>query len=1153
MVQWTYGSYAYEGGFSVAVTVVFGKAGSGKTAYCFDEIKDWTAQGGKAILLVPDQATYGLERRFAETMPCKGFAGTQVLGFSRLAYRVFQERGLEHQSLSELSRQIVLQRLLRRYGDELTVLQTAARQPNFVATVGQFIWECRSFCISPDDLRQAAAGLEGQTLARKLEDIAVLYDGYDEFLANHFGTADDVMTLLAREIGNYQFLKGARIWVDGFHWFTPQQMEILRLAAPQADGLTVTLTMDPERVERQRRETALFHRSYEVYSQLKKLFPGLKTKAVTARGDAGLDRFAEGFFQVVPQPLDEPVGELSLMECTNKEIEIDAVARRILGLCQSGCRYRDILILARGSDTYTTVVERVFRSYGIPCFTDYRRPMTEHPAAEAILAVLDVLRSRFAYEPLFRLLKTDLFPLARPDVDVLENYCLAYGIQGYHWLKDEDWSYGLYRYTDDGPVIDVAAQELLERVNAIRRIVTAQLRPLYDAAGQDHSLRDWCTLLYEWLQSLSIPAALRRWKSDDEAAGRTLEGKEHEQVWKQIVVLLNELVRLCGDDSCGLDEFAQMIGDGLADLKFSIIPPTLDHVTFTSVERGYTMQAPVVFVVGINDGVFPQHSGEEGILGDAERQRLKDAGLVLGPGSRFRSFQERFWFYVACTRAGKTLVLSYALAGEDGSTLEASSWIHQLLEKGYVAGLTSETGDVPDGTEASHVLALPAALRYLPVMLRPAVEGQPVADIWWSLYDWAAAHGWQHQAALATQGLFHKNLAQALPQALVRALYLPKGTLRGSVTKFESYKQCPFAYFSRYALQLEERPVYQFGAPDLGMLVHRALRLMGGKLLATGRQWRDIPLDDVEGLCRQATDELAVQIQNEILVSNAYYSRIKERLIQTLTRTVRRLCQFSTASQFSMAALEKSFGRVDSDWQPLQFTLPDGTHVVITGQVDRVDTLEMDDRQFVIVIDYKSGSKRLDLRQVYAGLELQLLTYMFVALLNLDERAVPAAVLYCHVRDDKTSQPRPVDEEQMEKAFNDNNKLTGFYLKDSAVMTSLDTTLQGSSAFLNVYLKNDGTLGSKPGSYFDEPAWQALLDLAGRHIQDISQHLVSGDISIHPVANGQKSPCQYCPYHGLCQFDPQLRENTYRILPKKTVREIVEELLDEGGDGHGLD
>ena len=270
-------------------------------------------------------------------------------------------------------------------------------------------------------------------------------------------------------------------------------------------------------------------------------------------------------------------------------------------------------------------------------------------------------------------------------------------------------------------------------------------------------------------------------------------------------------------------------------------------------------------------------------------------------------------------------------ADDDGSAWKIV-WIYQLCDKGYVEDIIRRDDAMDFSQEEKPVLALPAGLHYLPGQLRPALAGQAVDDTWWALYDWAWQHGWRHQAVRAVQGLFHTNLPVTLPESLVRRLFAPDGTLRGSVTKFEQYRSCPFAYFSRYGLGLEERPRYQFAAPDLGMLVHGALRIIGERLLREQKQWHDIPDADVPAICRQATDELAPQVQHDILMSNAYFAQIKERLIQTLTRTVRPPQRFQCRFRFPYGRAGKILRPSGQSLGSLRFTLKNGLQVVVTGR-----------------------------------------------------------------------------------------------------------------------------------------------------------------------------------------------------------------------------
>lgn len=101
---------------------IFGRAGTGKTERCCREIREYVAghPERKAFLLVPDQGTYTAEYRLAESFPGKGFTNVTVCGFSRLAYRIFQElHSPVSDALSPLGQQIILRRLLEENRDQL--------------------------------------------------------------------------------------------------------------------------------------------------------------------------------------------------------------------------------------------------------------------------------------------------------------------------------------------------------------------------------------------------------------------------------------------------------------------------------------------------------------------------------------------------------------------------------------------------------------------------------------------------------------------------------------------------------------------------------------------------------------------------------------------------------------------------------------------------------------------------------------------------------------------------------------------------------------------------------------------------------------------------------------------------------------------------
>lgn len=63
-------------------------------------------------------------------------------------------------------------------------------------------------------------------------------------------------------------------------------------------------------------------------------------------------------------------------------------------------------------------------------------------------------------------------------------------------------------------------------------------------------------------------------------------------------------------------------------------------------------------------------------------------------------------------------------------------------------------------------------------------------------------------------------------------------------------------------------------------------------------------------------------------------------------------------------------------WPPVELTV-DGVTISVTGFVDRVDGWVHDGRLYLRVVDYKTGKKSFDLTEVWNGLGLQMLLYLF--------------------------------------------------------------------------------------------------------------------------------------------------------------------------------
>ena len=134
--------------------------------------------------------------------------------------------------------------------------------------------------------------------------------------------------------------------------------------------------------------------------------------------------------------------------------------------------------------------------------------------------------------------------------------------------------------------------------------------------------------------------------------------------------------------------------------------------------------------------------------------------------------------------------------------------------------------------------------------------------------------------------------------------------------------------------------------------------------------------------------------------------------------------------------------------------------VVVRGKVDRVDGLQKDGATYLRVVDYKTGKKRIDYAELYRGIGLQMLLYLFALLKNgkgrYGDRLLPAGVVYAPVRLDVVAADSR-DVSQSELRAKRKPRRNGLLLDEQELLLSMDKS--GAFDYLPVTAKNkDGQI-----------------------------------------------------------------------------------------------
>ncbi len=1125
---------------------IIGRAGTGKTSTCLNEMREellTRPSGPPLILLVPEQATFQTEYALAAAPGLKGFIRAQVLSFRRLAYRVLQEAGgAARAHIGELGKRMLLRRLLEQSRGELKVFQRSAGLPGFADTLARSLAEIKTYCIGADDLAMAATALQGRgasLLADKINDLILMYDALEEVLADRFTDPDDYLNLLADRLELSCAAHGGEVWVDGFSGFTPQEYRVLAALLRNARRVNITLCAGINFLGGAVDETGLFYPVRETYDILCEMAArervnverplSLDTaKRYFSRDIAHLEK---SFFVHPAAPLADSGEGVVLAAAANQMAEVEGVAREITSLCRDrGYRYRDIIVLLRDIDAYAAIISCVFADYDIPVFIDQKRPVLHHPLVETVRAALEVVSGDWSFDPVFRFLKTDLFPLAREEVDLLENYVLAHGIRGSRWTDGRPWEYRRRLTLEEDREISETEAGYLEEINCIRSQAVAPLAAFQKSVRQAGCVRDITLALFVLLEDLKVQEQLESWSVRAFEEGKLEVSREHAQVWDGLTALFDQVVEALGDEVLTVRDFSAVLDTGFESMRLGQIPPGLDQVVVGSLERSRSPEARAAFIMGVNEGIFPARFVEKGLLSEGERERLQAIGLNLAPGSRRKIFDEQYLVYIAVSRSSEKLYLSYPLANEEGGAMIPSSVVARVKE--LLPGISETAWLVEPGAGADDLefVTHPGrTLSYLVGRIREAKAGRRINPLWWHVYSWYAGSARRNECALALSGLFSDNREKRLHAGIGRALY--GRTLKTSVSGLEKFRACPFAHFLDKGLRLKERAIFKLGAPDLGQFFHAALKLFGERIQEQGLDWGQLDRERCSSIAGEVVDLLVPRLQSEILLSTARRRYLTVKLKKTVQRVTQVLSEHSRRGSFRPVGLELSFGP-GGDLPGVTFVLPDGGEMVLTGQIDRVDAARSGEEFYLRIIDYKSGKMTIKLSDIYHGLKLQLLTYLDVALRHartlIGSEGLPGAVLYFRMDDPLVRANGQIPEgEELEQKILREFRMTGMVLADQSVARLMDFGMEGDSDLIPVIINKDGDLGAR-SSVLTREQFELLRVYLRYQLISAGSDIVGGVVDISPYRRGSFRSCQYCSFKPVCKFDILMGGNVYR-------------------------
>jgi len=810
---------------------------------------------------------------------------------------------------------------------------------------------------------------------------------------------------------------------------------------------------------------------------------------------------------------------LRVAVCPSPDAEVVLAAREILRHVRAGGRYRDCAVLVRTHAGYHDTLRRVFQRYEIPFFLDRREPVAHHPLAELTRYALRTVALGWEHDDWFGALKTGLAPGDEADFDELENQALARGWKGGAWKRP-------LRIAED--------QHLERRLERLRERIVPPFQQLAERLAADVDGREsrpngsqLAEGLGRFWEQLEVAEKLEQWSASEPVHFplRASHSQIHATVFRQMQSWLGNVALAFSDVPIPLRDWLPILEAGLVGLTVGVIPPALDHVLVGTIDRSRNPELELALVLGVNELVFPAVPQTGGLLTEADREQLEANQALLGPNKLAQLGHERYYGYVACTRARRRLVLTCAQRDANGRALNPSPFLAHL--KRLFPSLESEVGEEPEDWLASeHACELQAPLlRYeaagsdLPFQSMSSLASLPVF-----------APLREQLGALAGYAP-----ADSFSPALAEHLFGPK--LRTSVGALEQFAACPFKFFVHFGLRAEERKFFEADAREQGSFQHRILAQFHDELRQEGKRWRDLTPQEA----RERVGRIARQVAGEFREGlfgasdqNRFAARSLEAALEDFIET---LIDWMKDYHFDPHQVELGFGGEDEALPAWEIDLGDGHGLVIRGRIDRVDLAADPDRDEALcaVIDYKSGAKKIDAVLLEHGIQIQLPAYL-AALRRLTDphpvfgvrRLIPAGVFYVSLRGNyKPGASRSAVLHGVRQARQLAYRHAGRFSLDA--LGEFDSNASNSGQF-NYALTNDGKPNRRFADLLEADEFKGLLDRVEGLLREMGQRIFTGDASVDPYRKGTEVACDFCDSRAICRIDRWT--HPFRVLKK---------------------
>lgn len=1105
--------------------IFLGENQNEKLRICAQSMRVQLEQGKKVMAIVPDQFSFAFDKFLYSQLGARAFNDVEILSFKRLSEYLINQFGTREGTLiSQSDRMILIWLALRKTKQKsaLRLLGRALDKPAFCEDISRLIDSFRRGGVTLQALRNAAETVGG-TLQDKLFDVSEIFDTYSDLLSEQSSRDESsVISEGARIAAEKSVFKGVSVYIDRFDSFSPDEFGLLRAAIRDADSVTINLPMP-----RSYRKSAVspFSHCEATQNLLVKLCGEMNARLEYRFCDAkkSQSELLEAVGECLFAPLRQAVKQDGRL-CTVRAVRADTlyeeaefVAAEIRRLVtREGFRFNDIAVITHDIESYGAVLEAAFERYGVEAFID--RPQTA-AGMSLVLFALDAIEAAATKSPdtdkILGYLRSPFSPLEQEEVSVLWDYCVHWNVEKEMWLHD---------FTAGG-----ATQ--LEAVNSARKKAIEPLLQLHERS-KNATAKEISEAFCDFLKTTKL--AERAFSVIEECTESDLKletARLFKQLWSVVMSAVTSIYLTAGGEKITLRAYGDLLRLILSQASVSNPPQKLDSVTVADVERSIISQPKIAFVMGLADGVFPADVRKSGLFTGRDIAALQSLGVTFDIAPESRLCAERFDCYKAITAPAERLYLCYSCSDLKGKELKPSRFLRRIGQ--FCSVKTERAADF--GAEL--YCSTPAAAYYSYAVGRGCSEPQKTAlrDALLSVPEYR-----EKLARLGSLRAGEHRLSPSVSQRLFAAR-----DINVTASRIDVYNRCPYEYFCKYGLKIEEIRPLTVDPANRGTVMHFIFESV---LRHFGSGFSEASDEEIIAIVERLLLEFSEENLGGDFGKSAKFRSDYNRLGGAAIEILFNMREEFKVSKFRPERFEYNLSR-DNGESVLSIPISSGIKVNIRGVVDRVDTFtDSEGKRYLRVVDYKTGAKKLSFEDIYNGINLQLLLYILALTEGRDadfSDCVPGGVLYMRAgflecKDDFD----PLSDEVSTRI-----KRTAEQLRRNGLVVDIPQSVQAmdesfSGKYVPVKLKKDGSY-TATSEVISEESFRLLEEFAERKVREFGKNLMNGRIDSLPIGDDPEHlHCAYCDYTAVCDR----KKYMMKIISKSDAELLAAQICKKGAD-----